>query len=121
MQVDSLNLTKGKMGENAACAYLKQHGYKIIERNFRVRIGEIDIIAQKDDILHFFEVKTRFGSKFGGPFAALNFRKKAKIRKTAQWYLAQNKNLNTPCLFGAIGVDISQTPPSVECLVDAFD
>ena len=48
----------GDIGENVACEFLKRHGYKIIERNFRIRGGEIDIIAKKSNIIHFVEVKT---------------------------------------------------------------
>ncbi len=120
MQVDSANLSKGRKGENQACNYLKSHGFKIMERNFRVRTGEIDIIAQKDSVFHFFEVKTRSGRGFGSPFDAINFRKKNKIRQTAKWYFAKNKHIKAPCLFGVIGVDISQEPPFVECIIDAF-
>lgn len=48
----------GQIGENVACKFLEKHGYKIIDRNYRKKWGEIDIIARKDNILHFVEVKT---------------------------------------------------------------
>ena len=64
----------GRRGEDAACAYLLRHGYSIIERNYRCRRGEIDIIAAKDGGAVFVEVKTRRSLKFGTPgMAALHY------------------------------------------------
>ena len=57
----------GRRGEDAACAYLLRHGYSIVERNYRCRRGEIDIIAVKDGGAVFVEVKTRRSLKFGTP------------------------------------------------------
>ena len=57
----------GRRGEDAACAYLLRHGYSIVERNYRCRRGEIDIIAAKDGGAVFVEVKTRRSLKFGTP------------------------------------------------------
>lgn len=111
----------GESGESLACRYLKEKGYKIVEQNFRTPIGEIDIVAKKKGMLHFFEVKTRHGSKFGGPFEAIMRWKRRRIKKTAEWFLVKNKKMSMPCLFGVIGIDVSQDPPKIECIVDAFE
>lgn len=74
------------LGENAACRYLEKKGYKIIERNFRKGYGEIDIIAVKDNILVFAEVKTRSSNKYGTPFEAISSFKLKKLIAGAKFY-----------------------------------
>jgi len=86
------NRKKGNLGENIACDFLKKEGYAIIEKNYQKRIGEIDIVASKKDILHFIEVKTRSDSSlaiFGLPQDAVNEKKKRKIIRTALYYLQE--------------------------------
>ena len=121
MQADLFRKETGKTGELQAARYLEAQGYTIIDRNFKTPVGEIDLIAKKRGILHFFEVKTRHGTNFGSPFDALTPIKKRRIRKTAAWFLAQKQGCQLPCLFGVIGIDLSQNPPVIECLVDAFE
>ncbi len=84
------NKTLGRCGEDAATAYLKKNKYKIIERNYRNKAGEIDIIAQKNDDLVFVEVKTRSSDAFGTPSEAVTYYKKRNMVTTAKWYLANN-------------------------------
>lgn len=79
----------GRRGEDAACAYLLRHGYSIVERNYRCRRGEIDIIAARDGGAVFVEVKTRRSLKFGTPGMAVTYAKQQKIRTTALHYLQQ--------------------------------
>lgn len=74
------------LGEDLAVTYLQKKGYQIIERNFRKRYGEIDIIAQKDDTLVFVEVKTRKSAQFGTPFEAITYWKLKSLIKTAELY-----------------------------------
>lgn len=74
------------LGEDAACSYLQNKGYRILERNFRKGYGEIDIIAQNQDTLVFIEVKTRTSSKYGTPFDAISSGKLHQIIKAAKYY-----------------------------------
>ncbi|EAJ5079107.1 YraN family protein, partial [Campylobacter upsaliensis] len=74
----------GILGENRACAFLKKHRFEILERNFHSKFGEIDIIAKKDEILHFVEVK--FTQKDYEPYERLDFKKYNKILKTIEFY-----------------------------------
>ncbi len=111
----------GNEGEQLACRYLKDNGYRVVERNFRTPVGEIDIIAKKSGMLHFFEIKARRGLAFGGPFDAMTTTKKTRIKKTAEWFLTRNRDISMPCLFGVIGIDLSKDPPAIECIVDAFE
>ena len=84
------NQILGSQGEQAAADFLHQQGYKICARNFRVPVGEIDIIARQGEVLAFVEVKTRHGSRYGTPAQAVNYHKQQKIIQTAKWYLRQN-------------------------------
>lgn len=76
-----------------AAWFLRRHFYKIIERNFAVHTGEIDIIAKKGDVLVFVEVKYRENTEKGLPREAVDLRKQQKIRRTAQHYMLRN-NIN---------------------------
>lgn len=78
----------GKVGEDAACRFLQERGYDILERNFKCRYGEIDIIAFKEDCLHFIEVKCRRSLDYGIPAEAVNSRKIRHIIRTAGRYMA---------------------------------
>ena len=80
----------GQGGEDEACKHLKAHDYKIICRNYRCRLGEIDIIANKNSNIVFVEVKTRKTLKFGMPAEAVTKAKQAKIHATALHYLQDN-------------------------------
>lgn len=79
--------TLGALGEEAALAHLIREGYRLLERNYRCRLGEVDIIAEDGETIAFIEVKTRSSLLFGVPQEAVNSRKQSKIRKIAQYFL----------------------------------
>ncbi|NLT95106.1 MAG: YraN family protein [Clostridia bacterium] len=81
----------GQKGEDLAVKELVSRGYKILERNFRCKIGEIDIIAQEKDTLVFIEVRSKSGSEYGLPQETVMSKKKKTIRKVAEFYLMKNK------------------------------
>ena len=83
----------GKDGEDVSCIYLEQIGYRIIERNFTCRQGEIDIIAKDKDEYVFIEVKTRSNLNFGRPKDAVNEPKQKHIYQSTKFYLYLH-NLN---------------------------
>lgn len=89
-------LKAGKLGEEAACKLLQKLGYKIIEKNFRTRYGEIDIIvcdsSNKVDTLVFVEVKTRWNINYGYPEEAVTPRKLRLVTKAAQYYKLTHPN-----------------------------
>ena len=85
---------EGLSGEDGACQYLEQKGYKILRRNYRTYVGEIDIIASKGSTLSFIEVKTRSSELFGKPREAVTLAKQQKIRRSAENYLAMTKLIN---------------------------
>lgn len=105
----SLSANKRQMGtsyEIKAEEYLMQKGYKILERNFRNRQGEIDIIAKDGEYFCFVEVKYRTTNEFGNPLEAVDYRKQNQIRKVALYYLMKNKLSEwTPCRFDVIAFE----------------
>ena len=76
----------GDFGESAAAAYLEDNEYEILERNYRVKCGEIDIIAEKDGCVVFTEVKTRKNNIFGEPSEYVDYRKQKRIKMAASLY-----------------------------------
>ena len=90
----------GNIAEDHACSYLQEHGFDIIERNFTLRGGEIDIIAIKDDVLHFIEVKS--GSGYD-PIYNITPKKLQHVINTAQRFM-QKKSLSLPYQIDAITV-----------------
>ncbi|MGA1861650.1 YraN family protein [Deferribacter thermophilus] len=95
----------GKFGENKAAKYLEKQGYQILEKNFKSKYGEIDIIAQKDNQIIFIEVKTRNNKKFGAGFEAVDNRKIEKIIKTANFFITKNNFLDKLIRFDVISID----------------
>ncbi len=115
--------TVGSAGEILATSYLKKLGYKIIEKNFRLRYGEIDIIAKDRDCICFIEVKTRTSDKFIAPFESVNKKKQKKIIALANMWLS-NKGLNhLRCRFDIISLllDKKYSVIEMEHIKDAFD
>jgi len=94
--VSDSRLALGVWGEDQATAFLKRNGYRLIERNYRTPVGEIDIIATTRQHLVFVEVKTRRGTAFGAPQDAVGLRKQQQIIRTAQWYLQRHKTKLQP-------------------------
>lgn len=96
---------RGRTAENIACDYLLQQGLRIIERNYRKRSGEIDIIAQHRSILVFAEVKYRTTDYFGAPSESVTPQKKQKIINTAHHYLyAKGISPRQICRFDVISI-----------------
>ena len=86
----------GNLGEYAAAEYLKKNGYSVVERNFRTRFGEIDIIAKDRHYIVFAEVKTRKSPAFADAREYVDFRKQARLIKTAELWLASNRTVLQP-------------------------
>jgi putative endonuclease len=94
----------GKIGEQAVAKFLKKYGYKILAQNYRCKLGEIDIIAKDGQVLVFIEVKTRSGTSYGSPAAAVTIRKQRQISKAAQCYLAEHSLFESPARFDVVSV-----------------
>lgn len=86
----------GRIGEEAVCHYLTDRGYSILVRNYRIKGGEIDIIAENGDYIAFVEVKSRKPDSLVSGFEAVNKRKRGLIIKTASDYCCKHPNLLQP-------------------------
>ena len=95
----------GAKGEEIAVRYLKSRGYRIIERNYRIRLGEIDIIAEQGNDLVFIEVKTRSGTHFGSPFDSITIQKQKQLSKVALEYINKQGCNNRPARFDVVGIE----------------
>lgn len=120
MTFSSLHL--GAEGESLAEKYLIQKGYKIIQKNYRTKLGEIDLIAKDGETLCFVEVKTRKDVEQGDPLEAVTPSKQNKISRTALRYLQETDNLESDARFDVLGIYLNDpTQIRFELIVNAFD
>lgn len=112
----------GKKGEYLACKYLQKNRYTIIDRNFRCRQGEIDIIAcdEQQKELVFFEVKTRSNLKYGMPSESVQQLKQNHIVSVAKYYIYKNKIKNIPIRFDVIEVFLNNSNYKINHIKQAF-
>lgn len=94
----------GKDAENLVEKYLRNKGYSILERNFRTRAGEIDIISEKDKKIIFIEVKSRIGHAGSAPYEAVRPRKLHHFKRAVDSYLSFNKIKNRKLRFDVVSV-----------------
>jgi putative endonuclease len=104
----------GRLGERLAAAHLERLGFEIVERNYRTRWGELDIVAFDGQVLAFCEVKTRRGP--GSPFDSIHPRKRNQVRKMAgQWLIERARRPYAPAMrFDAIGITLDGAGSLVE-------
>jgi len=96
---------KGRLFEDRAVDFLKSFGYEILDRNFKTRYGEIDIIARDEDTVVFVEVRYRKNSAFGSPEETIDYRKIKKIIRAANKYISMKKLENTDIRFDVVAFD----------------
>lgn len=94
----------GFLGESWAKTYLERRGYRILERNFRCPLGEIDLVAEEGGEVVFIEVKTRKNTDFGYPEEQIPFSKQEKIATVAQWYLKHRERRERPARFDVVSI-----------------
>lgn len=109
----------GKYGEDLAVTYLKSKGFKIIERNYRIRGGEIDIVAIDRDTVVYVEVKTRSTHLFGLPEESVTPHKIRFLKRAASFYRANNSNLPALERIDVVSVDLSGKTTSINHIVNA--
>ena len=111
----------GVRGEMLAQNFLRKRGYAILEKNFRTRFGEIDLVARKDGAVVFVEVKTRRNSYFGLPEEAVDWKKRRKLALTAQAFLQSQGLENSPARFDVLSILWDgESEPRFSLLEDAF-
>ena len=108
---------QGKLAEDYAVKLLKRNGYKVIERNFRSKFGEIDIICLKDDCLVFVEVKARWSLRFGKPEEAVTRSKLWKIGKTGEYYSLIHTDLPKKLRIDVVALEITNSKVSAARII----
>ena len=114
-------LLLGKEGERVAERYLQKKGYRVVERNYRCPLGELDLVVLDQRVIVFVEVKTRTGHGFGTPVEAVEFRKQRKMIQVAQFFLAEKKLQQRDARFDVVGVSWPGGEPVVEHIENAFE
>jgi putative endonuclease len=115
-------INSGKRGEAIAISYLKKHGYKIVEKNYKTKLGEIDIIADCKGCTCFIEVRTRNNQAFGLPEEAILKKKQLHITKAALSYIKRYKLENEPCRFDVVSIQyVDSLNPEIKLIKDAFE
>jgi len=117
----SRNIKKGREGEALAVKFLKKKGYKVLEKNFRTRFGEIDIIAVDHGTLAFVEVKARAGARFGSPMEAVGARKQSHLTLAANIYMEEHGIIDKSVRFDVVGILGEGPEAQIELLRNAFD
>lgn len=110
----------GDRGEEAALRYLLREGYTLVERNYRTRFGEVDLILRDGDTLVFVEVKLRRNAAFGSPLEAVTARKQQTIRALAEGYIAEKDLDSQEVRFDVVGLLAGTGSIEIEHLRDAF-
>jgi len=111
----------GKESEFLAVRYLKKNGYKILEQNYRNKLGEIDIIAKEKGTLVFVEVKARKTHVFGNPKWAVTHKKQRKISMVALYYLKATKQTHVKARFDVVALSSKKDNPQIEIIKNAFE
>ena len=112
---------KGREGEQLAARFLQKQGFRVLSRNYRNRLGEIDIVAEDKGVLVFVEVRTLKESAGHLPEETIQWKKKQRLSRTALAYI-QHKGLeDRPARFDVVAVSLHEGKPQIEVIKNAFD
>jgi putative endonuclease len=111
----------GREGERIAERYLAKKGYRLVERNYRCPLGELDLIALDRRVIVFVEVKTRLDQRFGPPLESVHPRKQRKMVKAALFFLNEHKLHHREARFDVVGISFAGREPVVEHIENAFE
>jgi len=113
-----LHLKRGQQGEDLALQHLRNQGLALLERNYRSRWGEIDLIMQDGNVLVFVEVRLRAPSNYGSPAETIGNSKRQRLTRTASHYLQHHRD--APARFDVIAITTGDAEPELEWIKDAF-
>jgi putative endonuclease len=119
--MSQIRQTLGRVGEDLACAELEKRGYEVLERRYRRRGGELDIVARDGRTVVFIEVKTRESRDFGDASEAVTARKRWRMTQLALDYLARHNLTECACRFDVVAIHMENELPVVEIHQNAFD
>jgi len=111
----------GRKNESVAARYLKKNGYRIITKNYRTKMGEIDIIAKEGDVIVFVEVKARKSPFLNRAKESVTKSKQHKLTLTAYSYLKQKGLDGKSARFDVVSIDYTQNLPEIEVIKNAFE
>lgn len=111
----------GRAGEQAAEAYLRKKGFRVVERNYRCQVGEIDLIALDRRVIVFIEVKTRRTMAVGSPLEAVPTWKQRRMMRAALWFLNQRRLHQRDGRFDVVGITVRDGEAMIEHVRNAFD
>jgi putative endonuclease len=114
-------ITTGKKGEKIAADFLKKNGYRIIDKNFRCPLGEIDIVAREKSTIVFVEVKTRKSSVLGYPEQAVGIKKQKKMSQLALWFMQKKKIIDVGARFDVVAITMLSSGNEIKLFKNAFD
>ena len=103
------NKAIGDYGEKIAAEYLKSNGYKILDMNFRNKVGEIDIICTFNNILIFCEIKSRYTNSYGNPIESVTYSKQKQIIKLSNLYILSKKYFNYNIRYDVIEINLNNS------------
>lgn len=112
--------TRGRLAEDRALEFLQQQGLRLIERNYRCRFGEIDLIMDDGRTLALVEVRFRSNPRFGGALESVDRRKQAKLQTTATCFLKDRRLFDRPVRFDVAALSPGPNGLKVEWIKDAF-
>ena len=111
----------GDSGEELVAAWYRERGYRVLDRNWRCREGELDLVVARDGAIVFCEVKTRRGSAFGAPFEAVTFTKQRRLRALAVRWLREHPHGRADLRFDVASVYARRgDAPDVQVIEGAF-
>ena len=113
----------GAKGEKLAARFLRRKGYKIVQRNYRCKLGEVDIVAEQDKTLVFVEVRTKQTEKFGPPQSSVTSTKRRHISRVALFYIKEKGLVEQSCRFDVIAITFpsGSRKPNIEHIENAFE
>jgi len=110
----------GRQGEDEAVRFLERHGYRILDRNYRSRLGEIDIVCENRNATVFVEVKSRTSGEFALPLASVGPKKQSKLRRLAEEYVISHRRESSEIRFDVLSIVLGEGRPEIEHIPGAF-
>jgi putative endonuclease len=122
LHVDDVSTAaRGRRGEDATAVVYERRGYRVLERNWRCPLGELDLVVRRDDdVIVFCEVKTRTGSSFGGGYESVTWSKRRKLRRLAEAFVLERGLHDARIRFDVASVWLGTRGADVELFEDAF-
>jgi putative endonuclease len=112
---------KGQEGERLAARFLEEQGFRILDRNYRNRLGEIDIVAEDTGVLVFVEVRTLEASAGHSPEETIQWKKQRRISRTAEAYIQYKRLEDRPARFDVVSVTLDDNRSTLRHIPDAFE